>query len=115
MKSGCGTAIAISLLIIVVCGFMFNRGSDDSVSVPATSTPKPVQDFTLEEYWNQGACFDLFDRIWIQLESGMTLDAVVTGMVRASENYPGALSRYGVQESVEHCLDKYIDRYRRSR
>ena len=94
---------------------MFSRSSDDGGEASATPTPKPLRDLTLEEYWNQSACFDMFDRIWTQLDAGMTLDAIVEAMVRASENQPGALRRYGVQESVEYCLDKYIDRYRRSR
>ena len=84
-------------------------------SVPTATPSGPRATETLAEYWNRTACFDLFDRVQVQLAQGMSSSEISSAMVRASIRQPGALNRYGVVEVLEHCMDKYWRSYQRSR
>lgn len=66
-------------------------------------TPTPG----LAWYWDRGACFDLFDRIVIALEAGISNDEIMDSLDRAD----GAVKRYGgALKVINHC-EQYREEY----
>ena len=66
---------------------------------------------SLTEYWDQSACFDLFNRMVAARRAGFSATEIMESLARAD----GAVKRYGPSRVANHCDRRYRSQWEATR